>query len=125
MKDANADTIGWHRANSTVTYPGCQNAPGCGCMGTHPVGQKQKNSWGLYDMAGNVYEWCNDWYQSDLGSSAVTNPWGASSGSERVLRGGAWHTPPEWIRAALRVSQTPTVSFNTNKRGFRCARTNP
>lgn len=66
------------------------------------VGSYAPNAWGLYDMHGNVEEWCRDWWQSSLGSGAATDPNGASSGSERVLRGGNWHIGARDCRSACR-----------------------
>jgi len=122
--DANANKIGWYCGNSGVTYAGCCDATSWGgptCAGTHPVGQKLANGWGLYDMAGNIWEWGHDWYQVDLGSSAVTDPWGAASGSNRVVRGGCW-LHGFGLRAASRNSISP--SHGDFAIGFRPARTN-
>ena len=72
---------------------------------THAVGQKEPNAWGLYDMHGNVYEWCADRYDSSLRGG--TDPSGASSGSHRVLRGGDWDAPVRLCRSALRGYNSP------------------
>jgi formylglycine-generating enzyme required for sulfatase activity len=76
---------------------------------THPVGTKQANAWGLYDMHGNVWEWCLDWYD-DYPSSAVADPSGASSGDDRVYRGGSWRSYAVFCRSACRGFGTPEHS---------------
>ncbi|MDF7821837.1 SUMF1/EgtB/PvdO family nonheme iron enzyme [Runella sp. MFBS21] len=76
--------------------------------GTRAVGQKGANELGLYDMSGNVWEWCNDWYGAYTGS-ADSNPTGPASGSLRVLRGGSWYETPEWIRVAIRINRPPSL----------------
>ncbi len=69
---------------------------------THPVGQKKSNAWGLYDMSGNVSEFCQDWH-GDYPTGSVTNPTGPSSGSLRMSRGGNWHQNPGLARSAIRM----------------------
>jgi len=83
---------------------------------THEVGQKRPNAWGLYDMSGNVWEWCHDWY-GDYPSGPVIDPTGPSSGSVRVFRGGCWNYYPSVFRSAYRSWLAPDNPYYTL--GFR------
>ena len=85
---------------------------------THPVKQKAPNAWGLYDMLGNVWEWCSDWY-GDYPTVSVTDPTGSPSGPFRVNRGGCWHLDAGLARSAFRLGFAPGIrNFNL---GFRPA----
>ena len=85
---------------------------------SHKVGLKRPNPWGLYDMHGNVWEWCSDWYGKKLLGGA--DPVGSEAGSARVGRGGSWWSAPSLCRSALRSGDVP--SFRNNYLGFRVAR---
>ena len=74
---------------------------------THPVAAKQANPWGLYDMLGNIHEWCADWWTEDLGSNMVVDPTGPEEGADRVLRGGSWSSDARVVRAAYRLPLRP------------------
>ncbi|MEO0639734.1 MAG: SUMF1/EgtB/PvdO family nonheme iron enzyme, partial [Bacteroidota bacterium] len=99
------DEVGWYKDNSNRT--------------THPVGQKASNELGLYDMSGNVWEWCQDWY-GIYPSGTHTNPQGHESGERRVVRGGGWVNSPQYCRVALRSPYIP--SHRGDSIGFRLSR---
>jgi formylglycine-generating enzyme required for sulfatase activity len=96
---------------------------------THPVGQKKPNAWGLYDMHGNVAEWCHDNYDKQYyAQSPEQNPRGPEEGDKNVLRGGAWNSAADALRSSARLGESPgfqDACFARDAIGFRCVRKAP
>ncbi len=113
------------RAGTTTPYGGTGNLDEMGWYGgtsgnTHEVKTKEPNAWGLYDMHGNVLEWCSDWFDTDYyKTSPASDPTGPKSVSHRVLRGGDWSRHASYCRSAFRFHNAP--SLRDSVIGFRLA----
>jgi formylglycine-generating enzyme required for sulfatase activity len=122
--DPKLDAIAWYCGSAAVTYAGCVDwsaRGGPACAGTHPVGSKEPNAWGLYDMAGNVWEQVWDWHTP--APSGGVDPIGPAAGTRRVIRGGSWHNPPGDCRAARHNDADRGPRFRNYARGLRLVRT--
>ena len=123
------DPIGWYSGNSGVDYEGAWDSSGWkekqydhSRAGAHVVGQKKANAFGLWDMIGNVWEWCEDWY-GPYTSGEVTDPLGPRSGEGRVGRGGSWRFDARDCRSAGRGWDSP--GSRKSFLGLRLSRTVP
>ncbi len=116
------ENITTNQANYNGNFPYNNNSGGLFKRSTVDVGTYPPNAWGLFDMHGNVWEWCWDW-SGDYNLSDVSDPAGASSGTRRIARGGCWSYYGQDLRSAYRSYAAPTN--RGNDLGFRVVRSNP
>ncbi len=122
--DKNPDGTQCNFADRNTDFPWSDKNVDDGYQYTAPVGSFPPNGYGLYDMAGNVWEWCADWYSEDYyKNSPTSNPQGPQNGDSSVCRGGSWDINPFNVRAAYRYWNSPTNFYNYL--GFRCCVSSP
>jgi len=112
------DVLNGDKANCDGKYPYGTKTRGEYLGKTSEVGLYPVNAWGLYDMHGNVWEWCLDWY-GEYPNGSVTDPVGPLTGSKRVMRGGSWYSDAEYCRSAVRASYVPSLRFRCYENGLR------
>jgi formylglycine-generating enzyme required for sulfatase activity len=119
-KNAGMDSVGWYGYNTkTGTTGDAEPSSGEAGNGTHHVGKKTANALGIFDMSGNVWEWCHDWYDT-ISTGSETDPVGPASGSRRVGRGGGWGNLANYCSVARREGNLP--SRRGSRLGFRVVR---
>lgn len=116
------DAVGWYKYNTCNggTTTSTVATEGTAGFGTHQKGLKAPNVLGIYDMSGNVYEWCYDWYSRSVSTGEETDPLGSSSGSYRIARGGSWYSNANDASVCLRNCSPPSDMFDGV--GFRLVR---